>query len=216
MARTTPNPGHNLDYHLIPFEAAFKAGARQIMLYYSRPIGTQYEEVGASFNKGLITDLLRGHYGFEGIVVTDWGLLTSRNYSQPLVAIAWGVEDLTPEERIVRIIEAGCDQFRGQANTDMVVGLVKNGPFSEDRIDVSVRCLPREKFLLCLFENPYTDPAAAEHVVGNDYFMRAGKETQRRAYTLLSNKNETLPLRDVTMSRCARATMDEVGGFSGR
>lgn len=114
MARTTPNPGHNLDYHLIPFEAAFKAGARQIMLYYSRPIGTQYEEVGASFNKGLITDLLRGHYGFEGIVVTDWGLLTSRNYSQPLVAIAWGVEDLTPEERIVRIIEAGCDQFRGQ------------------------------------------------------------------------------------------------------
>lgn len=141
---------------------------------------------------------MRGHYGFEGIVVTDWGLLNSRNYPQPLVAIAWGVEDLTPEERIVRIIEAGCDQFGGQANTDMVVGLVKNGSISEDRIDVSVRRLLREKFLLGLFENPYTDPAAAERVVGNDYFMRVGKETQRRAYTLLTNKNETLPLRGVT------------------
>src|SRR5690606_30006607 len=38
-------PGNNMEYHLIPFKAAIKAGARQMMPYYSRPIGTEWEEV---------------------------------------------------------------------------------------------------------------------------------------------------------------------------
>ena len=47
-------PGNNFDYHLIPFEAAFAAGTAQIMPYYGMPIGTQYEEVGFSYNKSII------------------------------------------------------------------------------------------------------------------------------------------------------------------
>lgn len=69
-------PGDNFDHHLKPFRAAIAAGARQMMPYYSRPIGTEYEEVGFSFNKGIITDLLRGELGFDGIVCSDWGLIT--------------------------------------------------------------------------------------------------------------------------------------------
>jgi beta-glucosidase len=66
-------PGGNFDYHLKPFRAAIAAGGSQIMPYYGMPIGTRYNEVGFAFNEGIITDLLRGELGFDGIVCTDWG-----------------------------------------------------------------------------------------------------------------------------------------------
>lgn len=52
-------PGHNFGYHLIPFRAAITAGARQMMPYYSRPLGTEYDAVGFSFKKGIFTGLFR-------------------------------------------------------------------------------------------------------------------------------------------------------------
>jgi beta-glucosidase len=70
-------PGDNFDYHLIPFKAAIAAGARQIMPYYSRPIGTEYLPVAFAFNKPIITGLLQEELGFEGIVLSDWYLITN-------------------------------------------------------------------------------------------------------------------------------------------
>lgn len=69
-------PGNNFDYHLQPFEDAFAAGVSQVMPYYGMPVGLPIEEVGFGFNKDVITDLLRQKYAFDGIVCTDWGLLT--------------------------------------------------------------------------------------------------------------------------------------------
>ncbi|KAI8959653.1 glycoside hydrolase family 3 protein [Daldinia sp. FL1419] len=191
-------PGNNLNYHIMPFKAAIAAGARQMMPYYSRPIGTRYEPVGFSFNKGIVTDLLRDELGFEGIVVTDWGLITDTYIAgQYMPARAWGVENLSELERAARILEAGCDQFGGETRPELIVQLVQEGIISKERLDASVRKLLREKFILGLFENPFVDPEAAVRVVGNDYFVRLGNEAQRRSYTLLTNKNDTLPLRNV-------------------
>ncbi|TDZ34998.1 putative beta-glucosidase C [Colletotrichum trifolii] len=191
-------PGSNFDYHLIPFKAAIAAGARQMMPYYSRPIGTEYEPVGFSFNKQIVTALLREELGFEGIVVTDWGLITDTVIrGQDMPARAWGLENTTELQRAARILDAGCDQFGGEQRPELIVQLVREGTVTEGRIDVSVRRLLREKFLLGLFDNPFVDPEAAARVVGNDYFARLGKEAQRRAYTLLTNKEDTLPLRHV-------------------
>lgn len=189
-------PGHNLEYHLIPFKAAIAAGARQMMPYYSRPIGTEYEEVGFSFNKGIITDLLRRELGFEGIVCSDWGLITDTVIrGQDMPARAWGVEYLSELERAARVLNAGVDQFGGEQRPELIVELVETGVITEERLDVSIRRLLREKFLLGLFENPFVDVDAAEQVVGNSYFARLGAETQRKAYTLLKNKNDILPLK---------------------
>jgi len=47
-------PGNNFNYHLIPFEAAFKAGTAEIMPYYGIPMGMTGENVGFSFNKEMI------------------------------------------------------------------------------------------------------------------------------------------------------------------
>lgn len=191
-------PGNNFDYHLIPFKAAIAAGARQMMPYYSRPIGTEYEPVGFSFNKQIVTDLLRNELGFEGIVVTDWGLITDTVIrGQGMPARAWGLENTTELQRAARILEAGCDQFGGEQRPELIIQLVEEGTVSEERLDVSLHRLLREKFLLGLFDNPFVDPEAAARVVGNDYFARLGNEAQRRAYTLLTNKDNILPLKRV-------------------
>jgi beta-glucosidase len=189
-------PGNNFDYHLIPFKAAIAAGARQMMPYYSRPIGTDYDEVGFAFNKGIITDLLREELGFQGIVCSDWGLITDTVIlGQDMPARAWGVESLSELERAARVLNAGVDQFGGESRPELIVELVNTGVISEDRIDVSVRRLLREKFVLGLFENPFVDVDAAVQVVGNPYFRRLGNDAQRKAYVLLTNTDDILPLK---------------------
>ena len=189
-------PGNNFEYHLKPFRAAISAGAAQIMPYYGMPIGTQYEEVAFAFNKGIITDLLRGELGFDGIVCTDWGLVTDTTIlGQPMPARAWGVEHLDELSRVEMILNAGCDQLGGESRPELVVQLVEQGRISEERIDISVRRLLREKFILGLFDNPYVDPDQAAATVGKAEFVAAGADAQRRAYTLLTNHDQILPLR---------------------
>jgi beta-glucosidase len=183
-------PGQNFDYHLRPFEAALAAGTAQMMPYYGMPIGLPYEAVGFGFNKDIITGLLRERYRFDGVVCTDWGLLTdSQIAGRVLEARSWGVEHLSVAERAKKALEAGVDQFGGEACPEVVVDLVKRGYISETRIDVSVRRLLRDKFRLGLFDQPRVDPEAAEAVVGNERFRAAGERAQRRAIVLLKNSD---------------------------
>ncbi|KAK5789858.1 hypothetical protein VI817_008981 [Penicillium citrinum] len=188
-------PGRNFEEHLKPFKAAIAAGAGGVMPAYSRPIGTEYEPVAFSFNKQIVTDLLRNELGFDAIVVTDWGLVTDTTFAgEPFPARAWGVEGLSELERVTKIIEAGCDQLGGEERPELVVQLVQEGIVSEERLDISVRRLLKEKFVLGLFDNPLVDAEVAGRVVGNEYFVRLGREAQRKTYTLLSNKKDILPL----------------------
>jgi beta-glucosidase len=182
-------PGDNFDYHLKPFEAAFEAGTSQIMPYYGMPVGTKYEEKGFGFNKSVITGLLREKYGFDGIVCTDWMLLTGLTIMgrEIIYAKAWGVEDLTPSGRARIALEAGVDQFGGEMCPEIIVELVRSGQVPEVRIDQSVRRLLREKFVLGLFDNPYLDPDLAEKTVGKAEFKAAGELAQRKSIVLLKN-----------------------------
>jgi beta-glucosidase len=182
-------PGGRFEHHLKPFEAAFEAGARQVMPYYGMPVGTEYEEVGFGFNKSVITGLLRERYGFDGLVCTDWGLVNDTEiFGQPSSARAWGVEHLSPRERMVKVLDAGADQFGGEACPDLLVELVVDGEIAEERLDVSARRILREKFELGLFENPFVDEDAADEIVGRADFRAAGEAAQRAAITLLTNR----------------------------
>lgn len=181
-------PGGAFETHLKPFEAAFEAGTSQIMPYYGMPIGTEHEEVGFGFNKSVITGLLRERYAFDGIVCTDWGLISdSEIMGQPFPARAWGVEHLSPRERMRKVLEAGVDQFGGEAIPDLLIDLVRSGEVSEDRLDVSARRLLREKFVLGLFDRPFVDVERAKRVVGSADFVAAGEAAQRASITLLTN-----------------------------
>ena len=208
-------PGDNFDYHLKPFEAAFQAGTAQIMPYYGMPVGTPLEEVGFSFNKDVITGLLRGKYGFDGVVCTDWGLLTSMNIlgREVMPARAWGVEHLSKMERAQKILDAGVDQFGGEACPDVIVQLVREGKVSEERIDQSIRRLLRDKFRLGLFDNPYVDVDAAERIVGQPEFRKVGELAQRKSIVLLKNEKQTLPLKSGLKIYVENIKPDAVKGY---
>jgi beta-glucosidase len=193
-------PGKNFNYHLIPFEAAFAAKTAQMMPYYGVPLGQTSEDVGFSFNKEIVTGMLREKYHFDGVICTDWGLITDvKNLFIDFPAKAHGVMNLSPEERMLKIINAGVDQFGGESLPEMLVKLVKDGKITEDRINASVRRILRDKFRLGLFENPYVDADRAGQLVGKKEFQELGLDAQRKSIVLLKNserKNgKTLPLK---------------------
>jgi len=190
-------PGHNFNYHLIPFEAAFRVHTAAVMPYYGVPMIPGYEHVGFSYNKRIITGLLRNKYHYDGVVCTDWGLVTDNSIGGTVwPARAWGVENLSREARVQKIIGAGVDQFGGENCPELVVKLVREKKISMSRIDSSVRRLLRLKFQLGLFDQPFVDENAADEVVGNPEFVKAGALSQRRAMTLLKNDHAILPLRE--------------------
>ena len=180
-------PGGQTEYHLKPFRAAIAAGTSQMMPYYGMPVGTDWEEVGFAFSHGVITDLLRDQLGFDGIVCTDWGLISdSVIMGQPMPARAWGVEHLSELDRAQKVIDAGCDQFGGESRPELVVELVRSGRVSQDRIDQSVRRLLREKFALGLFDQPFLDVDRAVATIGRADFVAEGEAAQRAAIVRLT------------------------------
>ncbi len=193
-------PGGRFDDHLAPFRAAISHGTAGIMPYYGRPVGlardgVPVEEVGFAYNRQIITDLLRDELGYDGVVVTDWELVNDNHVGdQVLPARAWGVEDLTPAERLTRLLDAGCDQFGGEECVDLLLDLVDRGIVSEDRITASARRLLLVKFRLGLFDDPYVDEDEAERIVGAEGFRAAGEAAQSASVTVLENRDATLPL----------------------
>lgn len=178
-------PGGMFDYHVKPFKAAIDAGTSSIMPYYSAPKGKEFEEVGFSYNKAIIQDLLRGKLGFKGIINSDTG---------PIDMMPWGVENLTIQERYQKALLAGVDIFSGTADPTLLLEVVKKGLVSEARINESVARLLKEKFALGLFENPYVDVAAAEKLVGNSDFQKRADLALRKSIVLLRNDAKILPL----------------------
>ena len=110
--------GNNLEYHARPFVGAFTANVAGVMPTYNILEGATWrgkpiEQVGAGFNRQLLTDMLRGQYGFKGIILTDWAITNDCNEkcingapqgerpSFADVGMPWGVESL-PKRRAVR------------------------------------------------------------------------------------------------------------------
>ena len=188
-------PGDNFDYHLIPFAAAIEAGTASIMPYYGIPMGQTDEDVAMSYNKTIITTLLREKYGFDDVVCTDWGLITDLHMGDVLwPARAWGVEHLSEAERVLKVLDAGVDQFGGESCPNYVLELVASGQLSEARIDQSVRRLLKQKFELGLFDDPFVDETRVSELFGSAQSAAAGLASQSRAMTLLKNSNNVLPL----------------------
>ncbi len=184
-------PGNNFDYHLIPFiKGAFPAKTAQIMPYYGIPMGQTDEDVAFGFNKAIITKLLRDSLNFQGVVCTDWNLISDGKLGE---ARAWGVENLSPKERVKKVLDAGCDQFGGENIPELIVELVKDGKISEARIDKSIKRIMRDKFRLGLFDNPYVDENKAAKIAGNKNFREKGEIAQQKSMVLLKNK-DLLPL----------------------
>ncbi|MDB5241493.1 MAG: beta-glucosidase, partial [Spirosoma sp.] len=124
-------PGNNFATHMLPFtEGAFKLGSKTatasaVMPYYTISFGQDKksgENVGNSYNKYLISDLLRTKYGYDGVVCTDWGITGDETAVDVfLTGKSWGVEKLTLAERHYKILMAGVDQFGGNNDAGPVL-----------------------------------------------------------------------------------------------
>jgi beta-glucosidase len=209
---TFSSPGMPLEYHARPFAAAFGMNAAGVMPTYSILQGASWrgvpiEPVGAAYNRTLLTDVLRGVYGFRGFVLTDWGITNDCNQrcvdgvpagqrpSFQDIGMPWGVEDLPMRARFVRAVRAGTDQFGGTERADLLVEAVRAGELAEAMIDSSVARIMTQKFALGLFENPYVDEAQAASRVGTPAMRDAAQDAQRRSIVLLENRGGILPLR---------------------
>ncbi len=185
-------PGGRFADHLSPFRAAIRAGTAVIMPYYGRPVGLTLngepvEEVGFGYNERIISGLLRGELGYQGVVLSDWELISDNQVGdRVLPARAWGVEDLDPLDRMEQLIDAGIDQFGGEECTDLLLDLVRHRRVTEERLDESVRRLLAVKFALGLFDDPYVDEDAAATLPAAED-VAAGRVAQARSTVLLHN-----------------------------
>jgi beta-glucosidase len=226
-------PGNNLADHLIPFtEGAFKLEdetkmASAVMPYYtiSYGIDTKYNEnVGNSYSKYIINDLLRGKYGYDGVVCTDWGVTNDERAVDGFGSTCWGAEKLSVAERHYKIIMAGVDQFGGNNDAGPVIeayrmGVKESGEnFMRARMEQSAIRLLRNIFRVGLFENPYLNVEETRKCVGNTEFMKAGYEAQIKSIVMLKNRNKVLPVdKQKTVyipKRLTSAGRDFLGGLT--
>ena len=203
-------PGNNFDNLLRPFtEGAFKLEggtgmAASVMPYYTISYGQNGgtgSNRGNSYNRYLITDLLRQKYGFDGVVCTDWMITADVTGVSKFEGKCWGAENLSVEQRHYEILKAGVDQFGGNNDKEPVIMAYRmwkdefGTRSARQRFEQSAVRLLVNIFRTGLFENPYLDPAESEKIVGKPEYMKAGYDAQLKSIVLLKNKGGVLPLK---------------------
>jgi beta-glucosidase len=197
-------PGEAFEAHVDAFLDAFANQVAGVMPTYNilKDLvldGKPIEQVGAGYSTELLSDLLRGKYGFDGLILSDWAIAkdvndacrTGKPRMTPLdVSMAWGVEDLTVAERFAKGINAGLDQFGGEDEPEPLLEAVAAGLLSEGRIDESATRVLVQKFELGLFEHPFVEEDAVEELVGNASFMEEGRAAQRRSLVFLERSDQ--------------------------
>lgn len=203
-------PGNNFSAHLIPFiQGAFKLKgktqmASAVMPYYTISWNQDTkngENVGNSYNKYLINDLLRTKYKYDGVVCTDWGITGEHKaLDQFLDGRSWGVENLSEVDRHFKILMAGVDQFGGNNDAKPIIAAYEKGVAEHGeskmraRMEASAVRLLKNIFRVGVFENPYLVPEETKVIVGKPEFMKEGYDAQIKSIVMLKNHGKTLPL----------------------
>ncbi|WP_026998169.1 glycoside hydrolase family 3 protein [Flectobacillus major] len=203
-------PGNNFAQHFIPFtEGAFKLKgktkmASAVMPYYTiswNQDTKNKENVGNSYNKYIINDLLREKYQFDGVACTDWSITHEHKVMDSFLdGKPWGLEKLNEGELHYKALMAGVDQFGGNNAAGPIIeaytmGVKEHGEaWMRARMEKSAVRLLRNIFRVGVFENPYLDIEDTRQTVGKPEFMQAGYEAQLKSIVLLKNKGNVLPL----------------------
>ena len=190
--------------YLPPFEAAVKAGALTLMTSFNDNDG-----VPSTGNTFVVKDILRGEWGFDGLVVTDW------NSMGEMIAHGFG-EDR--KDVAGKAVKAGVDMdMMTFGFISHLEELVRSGAVKESAIDQAVRNILRVKVMLGLFEHPYVDVAAGRAVQYAPEHLAAAQKTAEESAILLKNAG-VLPLkagvRMLVTGPLADAPHDQLGTWS--
>ncbi|MBR1927913.1 MAG: glycoside hydrolase family 3 C-terminal domain-containing protein [Bacteroidales bacterium] len=193
------------EVYLEPFRACVEeGGARGIMAAYNSVDG-----VPCGSNGRLLKDILKGEWGFNGIVVSDYGGVEGVHSSHHMAG--------SDADALALCLENGLDVQMANTDGDLLQ-LVRDGKVSRKTLDESVRRVLRIKFELGLFDEPFVDPAKAETVVRSPAHRELAYEAACEAMTLLKNDG-ILPLRPGSVRRIGvfgpAADVLNVGDYSG-
>ncbi|HEX8415179.1 MAG TPA: glycoside hydrolase family 3 protein, partial [Sphingomicrobium sp.] len=190
-----------------PFEKAVKqANVRSVMPSYN-----EIDGVPSHANRWLLTDVLRGEWGFKGATVSDYFAIKEMIGRHKMFA--------NLEEAAIRAIGAGVDSETpdGEAYA-LLPKLVRAGRVPQKQVDDAVRRMLRLKFEGGLFEHPYVDAAAAHAKEATPDAIALARQAARESMVLLKNDNRLLPLNPAALKRVAvlgtHARDTPIGGYS--
>ena len=127
--------------YMLPYQAGVEAGAGSVMASFN-----EVEGVPATANKWLMTDVLRGAWGFNGFVVTDFTGISEM--------IEHGIGDLQTVS--ARAINAGVDMdMVSESFIGTLKKSVEEGKVSVETVNTACRRILEAKYKLGLFDNPY-------------------------------------------------------------
>jgi beta-N-acetylhexosaminidase len=177
----------------VPFRAAVRAGIDSIMTAHIMVPALDGSGDPATLSHPIVTGILRGELGYDGVVVTD------------SLGMA-GVRQKYGDDRVpVLALKAGVDQLLNPPSLDVawnaVLKAVRGGELTEARLDESILRVLRLKARLGLFEEAYVSRAGVSRTVGTAAHLAAADRIAERTTTLLVNSAGLLPLSRRTHGR---------------
>ena len=165
---------------LKPFKAAKEAGALTFMSGFNDLNG-----LPTSGNEFTLRQILRNEWGFNGLVVSDWGSIAE------MISHGFCAND---KEAALKALKAGVDmEMSSFTYAGNIKALLKEGKIDQKLVDDAVKNILRVKIKLGLFENPYIQPEAEKQML-NPEFLDHARTVARESAVLLKNDHKTLPL----------------------
>ncbi|HEY0257626.1 MAG TPA: glycoside hydrolase family 3 N-terminal domain-containing protein, partial [Candidatus Methylacidiphilales bacterium] len=176
--------------------------ARTIMLKSFEPAITQGKVMGVmaayhdidgipcTANPWLMIKVLRQEMGFQGFVLSDLGAIKRLETVHHVAA--------TPEDAVCLAINSGVDMqfydYHHDVFQNAIIDGIKNGKLTTEALDRAVSCVLRAKFMLGLFDHPFTDPKLDATVSRSQAHLDLSLQSARESMCLLKNDKNLLPL----------------------
>jgi beta-glucosidase len=199
------------------FLSTFKAAIQEGGALSVMPSYNEIDGVPSHANRWLLQDVLRGEWGFQGFVVSDYFAIRELNerpelYGHHLAADRKGAAALAARAGVdIELPDPDCYPF--------LLELVRDSSLPESLIDDRVRPMLAAKFRLGLFDDPYVDPDEAERTVATPAHRDLALQAARETITLLKNEGGVLPLDPTKLAKIAvigpNADRVMLGGYSG-
>lgn len=167
--------------------------------------------VAAHGNKWLLTDLLKNTWGFKGVVVSDYNDIKRLEEFHHMAR--------TPQEAAKLGLIAGMDiDLPSSSAFKYLKKVVEENPELEEQLDDSVKRVLYLKFMLGLFENPFTETKGVKDFIGNENHVAVAEKIATESIVLLKNDNNVLPLNLKSIKNIAvigpKAKSNEMGSYS--
>jgi len=167
--------------------------------------------VAAHGNKWLLTELLRDTWGFKGVIVSDYNDIKRLEEFHHMAA--------TPQEAAKLGLMAGMDiDLPSSSAFQYLKEVVEANPELEEQLDASVKRILRLKFMLGLFENPFTETEGVTDFIGNKKNVALAEKMATESVVLLKNEDKLLPLNAKEIKSIAvigpNAKSDEMGTYT--